>query len=509
MTPFHTPSRPLITFDKIAVRLGSRLLLPDTSWEIRSGQHWAVVGRNGAGKSSLVRALSGDVPIVRGTVVRHPGAESRNAVGYVSFELHRRLIAQEEGMDDARFFSGNVDHLTTMRRILAPEAAPAFARIVSEMEIAHLLDRPIRFLSTGEMRKMLIARAVMKSPRLLVLDEPFDGLDTASRTRLAAQITGLMNGKMQVILVTHRAGEILPPISHILCVENGTVAMQGRREDVIKSSAFHLRSGPLKREMTAPALPKILETGGGEPVPSVLIRMKNVRVRYGADTVLDGLNWTVRQGENWGITGPNGAGKTTLLRMVAGDHPQAYANEIYLFGRRRGTGESIWEIRRHIGLVSCELQIRYRKALKAEDVVVSGFFDSVGLYRRATAEQREIAREWVRVLGIEDRASRRFDQLSCGEQRMVLLARSVVRSPRLLILDEPCQGLDSANRERVIALADRIGRNTRTQIIYVTHHPDEMPACVTCILRLPRADAPGDEAGCGERKECLPLTASL
>ena len=191
----------------------------------------------------------------------------------------------------------------------------------------------------------------------------------------------------------------------------------------------------------------------------------------------------MKQGQNWAIVGPNGAGKTTLLNLIFGDNPQAYANEIYLFGKRRGSGESIWSIKQRIGFISPEFQIRYRKQMRVLDVVVSGFYDSVGLYRQADPEKMKMAKQWISLFGIDNLSAENFEQLSYGEQRMVLLARAVVKSPLLLILDEPCQGLDPANRKIMLDLFDLIGRTGRTQLIYVTHYPEEIPECITHVLQ--------------------------
>jgi molybdate transport system ATP-binding protein len=211
--------------------------------------------------------------------------------------------------------------------------------------------------------------------------------------------------------------------------------------------------------------------------------MQNVTVKYGVTTALDNVSWTMQPGENWAILGPNGSGKSTLLSLITADNPQAYANRIFLFGRRRGSGESIWEIKQRIGMVSSEFQIRYRKPIAALEVVLSGFFDSVGLYRHASAQQRQSAEKWLAVLGIANLSQKAFNQLSHGEQRMVLLARSMVKMHLILILDEPYQGLDRTNRQRILAAVDVIGSRSETHIIYVTHYPDELPACITHILQ--------------------------
>ena len=206
--------------------------------------------------------------------------------------------------------------------------------------------------------------------------------------------------------------------------------------------------------------------------------MKNVNVSYGKKVVLKNFNWSVQQGENWKIVGPNGAGKSTLLSLISCDNLQAYANEIYLFGLRRGTGESIWDIKQKIGLVSSEFQIHYRESISALKVVLSGFFDSIGFYRLASGKQKETALNWMEFLEIAKVAEDDFTRLSCGQQRLVLIARAMVKSPPLLILDEPCQGLDRTNRNLVLELIDQIGQNSATQILYVTHIAADQPNCL-------------------------------
>jgi molybdate transport system ATP-binding protein len=210
-----------------------------------------------------------------------------------------------------------------------------------------------------------------------------------------------------------------------------------------------------------------------------VIQFCNVTVQYGQKMVFKNLSWTVNRGENWALTGPNGSGKTTLLQMITGDHPQAYANEVYLFGRRRGSGESIWEIKQRLGMVSSEFQLGYRKPIRSYDVVLSGFFDSIGLYRFARQEQHKAAQQWIDLLDLSALQDQRFDLLSYGERRLILLARAMVKAPELLVLDEPCQGLDPSNRRLVRGCIDAIVAEAATQVLYVTHFSDEMPECIT------------------------------
>jgi molybdate transport system ATP-binding protein len=490
----------VVRLENVTLRVRDRFLLSGTSWKIDKGQHWAILGPNGSGKTSLVKALAGEVPVIRGSILPSLVFQESSRAAYVSFEQHRRMIAREEKRDESRYFSGDLNGMTTVYEMLIECCAEAgcgaadVGRAAAELQIDHLFERGIRVLSTGEMRKVQIARILLQSPEILILDEPFDGLDRSSRKDLARIVDGLMDATRTVILVTHRQGEILPGVSHILAVRDGKVIFQGRREEVlIPSRMRRLYNSSHAAFLTLPAKEKSKETGAEES-EDILIRMKNVTVKYDGTAALDNVSWTMNSGENWVISGPNGCGKTTLLNLISGDNPQAYANEIYLFGKRRGTGESIWDIKKQTGMVSSELQIHYRKPVSAREVVLSGFFDSVGLYRNATLPQRKTAEQWMEVFGIADKSDRIFNHLSYGEQRMVLLARSMVKVPRLLILDEPCQGLDRTNRQRILDAVDVAGRQDGTHIIYVTHYTEEIPVCMTHMLEFEKAPSGRYEA---------------
>lgn len=220
----------------------------------------------------------------------------------------------------------------------------------------------------------------------------------------------------------------------------------------------------------------------------VLVHMEQVSVSYDDERVLKDISWTLREGERWALLGANGAGKTTLMSLIVADNPQAYANRIELFGVQRGSGESIWQIKQRIGWVSPELHIFYHKQVTAFDVVCSGFFSSNGLHRSCSAAQQNLVHDWMRALEIYDLQKTPFNRLSSGQQRMVILARSLVNFAPLLVLDEPCQALDDHYQQRLIRFIERLCSVTPVAMIYVTHVRDEMPSSITHFMLLEQGE---------------------
>jgi molybdate transport system ATP-binding protein len=225
------------------------------------------------------------------------------------------------------------------------------------------------------------------------------------------------------------------------------------------------------------------DSAEGTPAAS-LVDMRGVSVSYGGVQVLEDVDWAIRPGENWALLGPNGAGKSTLLSLILGDNPQAYANDVTLFGKRRGSGDNIWDLKSRIGWVAPELHLYYPRNVSCFEVVCSGFYDAMGPYQRCTAPQRDTIAKWLQRLGLPHVRDTAFGAISEGEQRMVLIARALVKEPELLVLDEPCQGLDEANRDRVLRTVEALGDHTASSLIYVSHQHDALPATITHLLRL-------------------------
>ncbi len=483
-------STALITVDGISVRLRNRWLLQGLTWRINAGEQWAVVGPNGAGKTTLVKAVAGLLPVVQGSIHYHAfgGSAPHTAIAYVASDARREWWRLEQRRNHARGFAGRFNESTSVRQLILPRHgtlsnssrdASRLVDVAGRLKLASILDTPATAISTGEMSRVLIARELLRRPQMLILDEPFDGLDQPGRKDLRILLDGLADNGLPIVLVTHRLDELLASTTHVMTMAD---------ERIVRAVPIDLLSTASLPEQTTeaddrpdgqPALREQRPASRRQTASQPLIEMQAVSVRYGNTIVLNRLSWTVEPGQHWAITGPNGAGKSTILKLITGDCLQVYANRIRLFGKPRGTGQNLWEIKSQLGVVSHDLATAYQKQLSAMEVVCSGFFDSVGLYRYCDTEQRQHAARWLARLGMASFGRVAFNQLSQGQRQMILVARAMVKTPRLLILDEPCAGLDPQNRRTVLKLVDQIGRSGHTALIFVSHHEDEIPACTT------------------------------
>ena len=495
-----------ISLREITIQVGAERSFAGATWEIEKNENWAILGSTGSGKTTLARALCRKLPLVAGQIlfyfdeVHEPHGRSYlkpKEIAVLSAETHQDFLRPYAEYHQARWQSFEGTEAPTVASLFAAHADghSRHADLIRLLQLEPLLDRKILHLSHGESRKVLIARLWLDSPRLIILDDPYTGLDLESRAHLSQAIEALIRqGEPQLLFISSRPAEIPAGIQHVLWVKDNQVAAQGDRKTVLGRMAADPASSA-----RSSGRPRFQKTGAFEASvaryaqalsqnPALrsadLIRMKDVSVRYGETQVLQGVCWTVRQAERWVLQGRNGAGKTTLLSLILGDNPQAYTNEIDLFGRRRGTGESIWEIKRNIGWVSPELQLYYPKTAACQNVVRSGFFDSAGLYRACSPEQEASAAGWMKAFGMESLAGLPFASLSAGQQRQALLARALVKNPPLLVLDEPCQGLDETHRRSFVELLDQLCARAPVTLIYVTHQAGEIPRAITHRLKL-------------------------
>jgi len=401
----------------------------------------------------------------------------------LSFEQLQKLVSDEWQRNNTDLLSpGEEDTGRTASEIIQDEIKDdaRCRQLAEQFGIAHLLDRRFKYLSTGETRKTLLCQALMAAPELLILDEPFDGLDVKSRGQLADLLASLNQQGYTLVLVLNRFDEIPDFVKNAGVLADCTLTAVGEKAAVLNQALIaqlahsEKLNGVILPEPDAPSARHALPEG--EP----RIVLNDGVVSYNERPILDHLSWTVNPGEHWQIVGPNGAGKSTLLSLITGDHPQGYSNDLTLFGRRRGSGETIWDIKKHIGYVSSSLHLDYRVSTTVRNVILSGYFDSIGIYQAVSDRQHKLAQQWLDILGMDNRvADAPFSSLSWGQQRLALIVRALVKHPTLLILDEPLQGLDPLNRQLIRRFVDVLISEGETQLLFVSHHAEDAPACIT------------------------------
>jgi molybdate transport system ATP-binding protein len=559
-TSFGTIEKPastdgsLIRFSRCWIGDQASPILPSIDWSLQKGEAWVVTGPNGGGKSAFAAALAGTLP-----VEALPGGEARNSFEgkavLVSFETAAALVEWEKANDDSDFVEGGIDPGTSARAYIAEglseDVAPSFPDgqglethpAVIACGIAEFLDRGLKNLSTGEIRRALLARALASEPSLLVLDEPYEGLDAATRDILEAVLEKLASASADpepngpdstrerkaplLVLVADRWERVPRAVNRVVELAGRGIVFSGDRSDYEKRLAARRERETEAAASGRPALLADLDEvnteaaalggtrSGGTAKPAFsagqadaerpapnsregtdeppLVELREVTVEWSGRKVLDRISWIVHSGEHWLIRGPNGSGKTTLLELITGDNPQGFSNDVRLFGARRGSGETIWELKSRMGIVSYRLHLEYRYMddSSLEEVLVSGLHDSIGLYREAGDAEVILARRWIDLAGFGGRGKERFGCLSYGEQRALLVARAAIKGPSLLILDEPCHGLDDVHRGRILGLLEAIAERGSSTLLHVTHDPTEALACEHRVLEL----RPGAEPG--------------
>jgi molybdate transport system ATP-binding protein len=518
--------RPFLSLARAAFRLGERIVFEDTSWVFHRDEHWGIIGANASGKSLLADAVRGRLPLARGELRYHfrapPGLAPEEAIGHVSFEVRKgeaqdavvqsrwNSVEEENGLRVSDFLGYervmevNPFEVTERHQKGRSRFERQRRRAVGLLRVGPFLERTLISLSNGERQRVELARALCHPLRLLILDDPYAGLDTGMREHFGHLLERLMRARLRVLLITTRLEDLPPQVTHLLCVDGCRVVAGGPRDEILRMRQLKswlaprppIRAGSADRRRASAAhradVPAARAASKGRAAAAggcELARLRGITVRYGQSTILEGLDWTVRAGESWALLGPNGSGKTTLLSLILGDNPQAYSNEVTVFGRRRGNGESIWEIKRRIGSVSPESHLHFNDAVTCFEVVVSGFHETIGLFHKPTARQRAQARQWLTRFGLLEFARGPLFALSAGCQRMVLLARALVKGPQLLLLDEPCQGLDPPHRRLFVKAVDDLIRDGAVTAVYVTHREDEIPPSIRRVLRLAGKDA--------------------
>ncbi|MBR3609156.1 MAG: ATP-binding cassette domain-containing protein [Bacteroidales bacterium] len=452
-------------------------------WNINKGEQWAIVGANGSGKSLLANMIQGRIALrdLDGEIKYNFTEPLFEAIRTIAFKDIYTMVDGTTAYYQQRWHSQDAEGVVTVKEILQPIASLSEIEQLFEMlNLTDILDKSIIFLSSGELRKFLLIKVILTHPKLLIVDNPYIGLDSSSRKSLDAMFSSMakING-MQLLLLLSNPADVPEIVTHVMPVKDMECMGARTRQEFIADTALHTQL--FNYSSVEPLLPEKLREASEH---QVTFRMEDVNIVCGNRTILKNIDWEVKNGEKWALTGPNGSGKSTLLSLVYADNPKSYSNTLYLFDRKRGTGESIWDIKSRIGYVSPEMHLYFMEDIPLLRIVASGFFDSIGVFRKCTPEQETIAMEWIKCFGIEDIAHRSFLSLSSGEQRLALLARAFVKDPDLIILDEPLHGLDVANKERASKIIESFCDRKGKTLVYVTHYTHEIPQAVTKEFKL-------------------------
>lgn len=477
----------------IARNEAHRLQFP-VNFVLRAGESVAISGPNGGGKSLLTGLITGAIPIKTvlpdgQTGERHTGKGAIRSIVFndVYGTTPPAYYQQRWNHGDDMTFPTVCETLEKSRRDAAEAPRVLSSQTMNNIEkalnIPPLLNKKVNQLSSGELRRLQLMRILQACPSVLVIDNPYIGLDPNSRAVLTAVLQQLSQF-ISLILVVCRPLEIPSFINRVIHVENKQMRERTRETEIQESKQSEETEQPAAA-IPAPTTRDYPETEAGEEIVS----LSDINISYGTRIVFKNFSCNIKSGEHWAVTGPNGAGKTTLLSLMLADNPIAYALPVRLFGRKRGSGESIWDIKRKIGYVSPEIFSTYKKHLSVIHILASGLHDTIGIYRTHSNAETIVCQQWLATFGVPHLAEKCYLELSHGEQRLVLLIRAFVKSPQLLILDEPFHGLDRHWCEKAKEITDRyMAANPRRTLIMVTHHTEELPACIDHHLRISPPD---------------------
>ena len=492
-------STTLLTIQHASVRYLNNHIFKSLSFNINKGENWALIGKSGSGKSALLQTITGRFNVTGGEVnytffeeflAHHPDHDPalthHKLIALVESKHHfRNLSNTTEFYYQQRYNSSDSEDAQTVEEYLheiksVADTTPywTFDKVIKTLRLEPLRSKQLIKLSNGETKRLLIAAALIKNPVLLLLDTPLTGLDVQTRQEFNVILSEIAASGITVVMATSPR-EIPDSITHIAVLEAGEIV------ETIKKDDFNpdLFKDEAKTNVDTEKLKSLL-SNTEKPAYTYMVKMNDVHIKYGEKVILDKVNWQVLPGERWALLGPNGAGKSTLLSLVNGDNPQAYANDIVLFDKKRGTGESIWDIKKKIGFVSPELHQYFPTDNSCLQVIESGYYDTLGLFRPSQKVKADTALSWMQALEIDKYARTLLKNIPASAQRLCLLARALIKNPDLLIFDEPCQGMDEHQQLNFKQIVNTICEISDVTLIYVTHYQHEIPDSVTKVLRL-------------------------
>lgn len=453
-------------------------VLQGLDWTIKNDENWVLGGISGSGKTGLAKLIAHRDTSSQEIRVnfKHNSTLPSKILFVESWYQFKNVEGVANFYYQQRYTSQQAKETVTVKKELELFGSESQLnhsdkdKIVSALGFTALLDTQLLALSSGEHKKLQLVKALWLKPQLLILDQPYSGLDNASRNSLNKLIDQACADGMQLILISNDP-EMPACINRFAEIKEGKL--------VTLQTAYQPSSKVYNQTFDIPQSLKVRPSYSSESI----VKMIDVNISYGEKQVLKNINWEVKAGDKWALQGPNGSGKSTLLSLINGDHPQSYANTLYLFGKKRGSGESIWDIKKHIGLISPEFHWYFDASATVWQSIASGLYDSVGLFNQLPYSKTLLVNEMLVYFGLDEDKHALLNTLPLGKQRLVLLARTIIKNPELLILDEPCQGLDHHQIQHFNQLIDALCNNGMT-LIYVGHVDSHLPSCLDKKLLL-------------------------
>lgn len=493
--PIHLKPELLLSVHQAHVQFKGQQAFESLDFHWEKGQQWAIIGDSGRELTAFLETLRGNTVVSKGEIHR-PFASTyiseknqkgevhsfRDLISYVSqsYEFRNRSH-QQNFYFQQRFNSSESEETATVREYLLQDKPKVsgiwtLEKVVKLLRLEHLLDKSLLKLSNGETRRLALALGLMRQPEIFLMDQPMTGLDIKSRQEFGDFLKVLIEDGVHVILTTS-ANEIPDGITRVGRLNQSGIDQTWPAAEYHfseKSSSVPSWNWDLLRSLLPYTLPQ----------RESIIRLESVSIGYGQKQILKNLSWVVKPGDRWLLKGANGSGKSTLLSLLIGENPQAYSQNFWLFNRKRGTGESIWEVKRPTGFVAPELSRYFPANQTCRKVILSGLFDTMGLFKKVTHEQETLAAEWLKLFQLENLAEMPLNRLSLEHQRWTLLARALIKKPELLILDEASQGMDEFQRRLFRVTVEKIGEFSPITLVYVSHYTEDIPWQVDKILDL-------------------------
>ena len=476
-------SKPILEIQNLSFQFGSNVVLKNLNFKINKNENWQIGGPSGTGKTTLAKIISGEIKNFEGNIKINfdENSELKQKVDYVAnWYQFTNLEGDRNFYYQQRYnkFAKN-DTLTVFAELnhFAQKEQLDFKNVEKYLEIfdfQNFKEQQLIELSSGEHKKLQLVKAFWLKPQILIIDQPYTGLDVKSRKNVNQIFENLTQEGITLLLINND-DEVPSCINRFAEIKNGSFLELTHHSEITKGE-----------ERTPKELPYFLQKPPKTNAKE-MVKLENVNVSYGEKKVLKNINWQLNEGERWLLQGPNGSGKSTLLSLLNGDHPQAYANQIYLFGKKRGSGESIWDIKEKIGIISPELHWYFDLNANVAQTIASGFFDSMSLYQKLSFEQQQKLEQILHFFDLKDDKNKKLNTLSLGKQRLALLARTIVKNPELLILDEPCQGLDVQQTKYFNRVVDDLCNSGHT-LIYVGHFESQLPESLSHKLILEKGE---------------------